>query len=107
VKHAGNETLAAIEPLLRQLRRRTALVERSPGAFYVKGKAFLHFHEDPAGTFADVKLDLEEFTRLRSTTQREQAALVAAIDRCLAAAETRPPRAGGAGRSSPSTRART
>jgi hypothetical protein len=39
------------------------MVERRPGVFYVKGKAFLHFHEDPAGIFADIKIgnDWERF----------------------------------------------
>ena len=104
MKHAGTATLATLEPLLAELRRRATLVERSPGAFYVKGKAFLHFHEDPAGTFADVKLDLEEFTRLRATTRREQVALLGAIDRCLAAGAP-PPRSTRKGRSATSGRA--
>jgi hypothetical protein len=107
VKHAGAATLAVLEPLLGELRQRAALVERSPGTFYVKGTAFLHFHEDPAGTFADVKLDFEDFTRLRATTRREQAALLAAVDRCLAAAATGRVGAGRKERSASSARTRT
>ena len=81
MKHAGPATLAALEPLLAQLRRRPDLVERTPGAFYRRSKAWLHFHEDPAGIFADVKLDGVEFTRLRVSTAKEQAQLLRLVDR--------------------------
>jgi len=57
VRHATTETLAGIDPLLRQIRRIPGLQERKTGTFYRKSKAFLHFHEDPAGLFADVKVD--------------------------------------------------
>jgi hypothetical protein len=83
MKHAGPQTLAALEPMLRELRRHRALVERTPGSFYRKSKAYLHFHEDPAGTFADVKLDGPEFTRMPVTTRQEQARLLALIARDL------------------------
>ena len=55
VKHAGAVALEALSDLLEMLRTRTALVEKRPGIFYLKGKAFLHFHEDRAGLFADVR----------------------------------------------------
>ena len=64
MKHAGPDALAQIEPLLDDLRRMPALVEKSPGTFYVSSKAFLHFHEDPAGLFADVRID-GDFVRFR------------------------------------------
>jgi hypothetical protein len=79
MKHAGAGTLAALEPLLRKIRQQPSLVERTPGSFYRKSKAYLHFHEDPAGTFADVKLDGDEFTRVRASTAPEQAALLCLI----------------------------
>lgn len=84
MKHAGAETLSTLQPLLADLRTRGALREKSPGTFYLKSKAYLHFHEDPAGIFADVKLDFVDFTRLRATTATEQRALLAKIDRSLA-----------------------
>ncbi|HEY2926175.1 hypothetical protein [Piscinibacter sp.] len=84
MKHAGPATLAALEPLLCRLRQRDALKEKTPGAFYLKSAAFLHFHEDVSGTFADVKLDDVNFTRLRATTADEQAGLLARIDAFLA-----------------------
>lgn len=79
MKHAGRETLAALEPMLRQLRADSALVERTPGSFYRKSKAYLHFHEDTSGAYADVKLNGEDFTRIRVTTSEEQARLLSLI----------------------------
>ena len=73
MKHAGRQTLTALEPLLQNLRQHASLVERTPGSFYRKSKAYLHFHEDPAGTYADVKLNSTDFTRVRVTTPQEQA----------------------------------
>jgi hypothetical protein len=46
-------------------------------------EAFLHFHDDPDGIFADVKLDRVEFTRLRVTTTREQSQFLALVARSL------------------------
>lgn len=83
MKHAGRATLELLEPFLAELRQRPQLREKSNGSFYVKSKGYLHFHEDPAGIFADLKLDLVEFTRYPATTEREQQALLARIDRSL------------------------
>jgi hypothetical protein len=55
MKHAGGGTLKELAPLLEKIRALEGPVERKPGIFYLKGIAFLHFHEDPAGLFADVK----------------------------------------------------
>lgn len=55
MKHATPAALDALEPLLAALRAMDGLVERSRGVFYRKGRAFLHFHEDPRGLFADVR----------------------------------------------------
>ena len=79
MKHAGPQTLAALEPLLARVRAHAALVERTPGSFYRKAKAYLHFHEDPSGSFADIKLDGAAFTRVRVTTPEEQAHLLSLI----------------------------
>lgn len=83
MKHAGPETLAALAPLLACLRAQPALVERTPGCFYRGATAFLHFHEDAAGPFADVRLQPGPFTRLRVATPAERDALVAAVAGCL------------------------
>jgi len=84
VKHASPTTLELLGALFAEVHKRPQLREKSPGSFYLKSKAYLHFHEDATGIFADVKLNLAEFTRMRATTAREQRALLAAIDRSLA-----------------------
>lgn len=85
MKHASPETLRLLQPLLEALRQLDTLVERTPGAFYLKSRAFLHFHEDPSGLYADVKLDLATFTRLRVNTQEERAGLLQQVRRALTA----------------------
>ncbi len=75
MRHATPAALDALEDLLVRLRAHGGLVERKRGAFYRKSSAFLHFHEDPAGLFADVKLD-GEFTRFRASTAKERRALL-------------------------------
>jgi hypothetical protein len=84
MKHAGAATLDLLGSLLNEIRRRPQLREKSRGTFYAKSKAYLHFHEDPDGIFADAKLDFVEFTRMRATTAEEQKALLAKIDTSLA-----------------------
>jgi len=65
MKHAGPATLDGLEPLLDRLRATGLFKEKSRGAFYRKSRAFLHFHEDPAGVFADIRdADGAEFERL-------------------------------------------
>lgn len=86
MKHASARTLQGLQPLLDELRGVHGLVERTPGAFYFKSKAFLHFHEDPSGPHADVKLDLVRFERLRIATRKEQQRLLAQVKHCLAQA---------------------
>jgi hypothetical protein len=71
VKHAGPAALNGIEPMLAALRELPGLKEKSRGTFYRGSKAFLHFHEDPAGMFADVRL-AGDFERMRVSTRREQ-----------------------------------
>ena len=103
MQHAGPRTLARIALLLEDLRGRPALRERSPGIFYIGSRAFLHFHDDPSGIFADVRL-AEGFVRLPVTTRSEQSDLLDRIDDCLTAIEARfvekRRRRGGARRSS-------
>jgi hypothetical protein len=78
VKHAGKETLASLAPLLEELRAIPGLVEKSTGVFYLHSRAFLHFHEDPAGIFADARLDGVDFERVE-VTPRGQGAFVAKV----------------------------
>jgi len=76
VKHAGPAALDALEPLLVRVRGLPGLKEKARGTFYLKSRAFLHFHEDPAGLFADVRLAGDDFTRMRVSTPEEQEALL-------------------------------
>ena len=67
-----------------QLRGLPELTERSRGTFYKKSQAFVHFHEDPAGLFADVRLvQGGEFTRMRVSTKAEQRSFMTAVRRVL------------------------
>jgi hypothetical protein len=75
MKHAGPEALDGIEELLARVRRHSVLVEKKRGSFYHQRSAFLHFHEDPAGMFADLKID-GEFQRFQVSTRAEQAAFL-------------------------------
>ena len=80
MKHAGASALVSLAPLRKRLCEETPLVERTPGAFYLKSRAFLHFHEDASGIIhADVKLDAATFTRIRATTAAEQTRLLALV----------------------------
>jgi hypothetical protein len=99
MKHAGPDTLQALAPLLARLRALPGLVERTPGCFYKGSKAFLHFHADPSGVHADVRLSPGGvFTRLRVQDEAEGDALMAAASAALAGrvdgrGEPRPPSA--------------
>jgi hypothetical protein len=83
MKHAGAVALHGLSALLEQIRIREGIKEKSLGTFYRRSKAFLHFHEDPAGLFADLRVDAE-FERFPVNTQTERKALLLAIDRALA-----------------------
>lgn len=80
VRHAREEALDQLEPLLVELRSIVGLSERSRGVFYRRSKAFLHFHEDPTGLFADVKLG-DRFERLPVDTAEERRSLLLAARR--------------------------
>jgi hypothetical protein len=83
MRHITPGRLAEIDGLLAELRRVEGLQERSTGVFYVRSRAFLHFHEDGDDVYADVRLEGDDFDRRRVTTPREQAALVGAVRRAL------------------------
>lgn len=79
MKHASRATLDSLAALLARLRDLPGLVEKKPGIFYVKSKAYLHFHEDAAGIFADVKLDGLAFERFPVHTRAQQDAVYSAV----------------------------
>jgi hypothetical protein len=80
VKHAGAGALEALSDLLEKLRARAGLVEKRPGIFYRKGNAFLHFHEDRAGLFADLRHD-GDWQRLPADSADERDKILALVDR--------------------------
>jgi hypothetical protein len=82
MKHASAATLKQIPDLLAALRALPGLKERSAGAFYRGGSAFLHFHEDAAGLFVDLKLD-GEWSRRAVNSKIARAALVRDTRRLL------------------------
>jgi hypothetical protein len=85
MKHATPATLDVLEPLLADLRALAGLVEKSRGVFYRKGRAFLHFHEDPKGLFGDVRDAAGvDFDRIDVTGEAGRAQLVAAARARLA-----------------------
>ena len=89
MKHARDAALDALEPLIRELRAIEGMIEKKRGVFYRKSQAFLHFHEDPAGFFADVRSglagasDADGWQRLPVNNARERKALVAAVRKAL------------------------
>jgi hypothetical protein len=88
MKHAGPGALARISPLLEELRARPVPREKRPGVFYLQSRAFLHFHDDPRGIFADVRL-ANDFVRLPVTSTSQQSDLLELIDDRLSSIESR------------------
>jgi hypothetical protein len=82
MKHAGPEALDQLEPVLAKLRKLDGLRERKRGAFYRGSSAFLHFHEDPAGFFADLKV-ADDFIRFPVNSGAEVERLPARAARAL------------------------
>ena len=84
MKHISEPRLGELEPLLVALRKVDGFTEKKRGVFYQKSRAFLHFQEDSAGLFADVRFDGAEFDRFDVTKRREQDRLVSRIRGALA-----------------------
>ena len=59
MKHASLKTLDCIEDILTRLRKYKSLKEKQKGIFYKGSQAFIHFHEDLKGVFADLKVKNE------------------------------------------------
>jgi hypothetical protein len=83
LRHATPAALDRLEPLLGEIRSFEALTERKRGVFWLRSRAFLHFHEDPAGLFADLRAG-DEFERLRVSTGAERRALLRRLRGALA-----------------------
>jgi hypothetical protein len=82
MKHATPAALDQLESLLQRVRALETLKERSRGVFYLGSKAFLHFHEDPAGLFADIRL-AHDWERCPVNRPSEQASLIRKIKPAL------------------------
>jgi hypothetical protein len=83
MKHAGSSALDSLEPLLSEIRGVPSLTERKRGVFYRKSTAFLHFHEDPAGLFADLR-DVSGWLRLPANSAAERRELLRRIRKLAA-----------------------
>lgn len=86
MRHAGPDAIKALAPLLAELRRTMppGVIEKKPGTFYRNGQGLLHFHEDPAGFFADLKID-GGWRRFSVNHPREAATFLATWRKTLAA----------------------
>jgi hypothetical protein len=85
MKHATAGALERLEPLLAKIRRHDGLKEKSRGVFYFKSRAVLHFHEDPAGLFADFRATAD-WQRFAVNTSAERTALLRTVATFLKAA---------------------
>ncbi len=82
MKHAGQAALDVLEGLLTRLRGLGEMREKSRGVFYLRSKAFLHFHEDPTGLYADLR-EGEDFARYKVDSAADQHVLVESVRRRL------------------------
>ncbi len=82
MKHATDIALDKLTNLLHQLRAFALLPEKKRGVFYLQSKAFIHFHEDPEGLFADLRT-ASEWRRLPVTTQAQQNTLIGQVNSVL------------------------
>jgi len=76
MRHAGPETFEELDGLLVELRKLPGLTERKTGIFYRRSRAFLHFHSDPTGPYADVRLGDDDFVRFRVRTATDRQRLL-------------------------------
>jgi hypothetical protein len=82
VRHATQEDLDRLEPLLVELRKLPQLRERKRGSFSRADRALLHFHEDAGDLYVDVRLDTE-FQRMKVTSHAEQGDFLARVKEAL------------------------
>jgi hypothetical protein len=84
MKHADATTFARLDDVLIALRAMPDLREPRPGAFSRAGRAFVHFHDDPTGLFADVRLDADgPFLRLPVTSRAQRRDFLARVRSAL------------------------
>lgn len=90
MKHATAASLDGLEELLQQIRGLGMFKEKSRGVFCLRGRAALHFHEDPAGMFADLRLG-NEWERLPVNTRAERETLMRRVTGVRSLRTARPP----------------
>jgi hypothetical protein len=78
VRHVAAAGLDELDDVVSELRGVDGLKEKSRGVFYRGSRAFLHFHEDPSGLYADVRLGAD-FERMRVTTKAERKRLLSVV----------------------------
>ena len=78
MRHVTAAGLDVLDDVLSELRGVDGLKEKSRGVFYRGSRAFLHFHEDPSGLYADVRLEAD-FERMRVTTKAERKRLLSVV----------------------------
>jgi hypothetical protein len=98
MRHATTESLDRLDELLARFRALPGLREPRRGVFYHRSKAFLHFHEDPVGLFADVRF-AENWERFSVDAIAERDALFLLIEDRLASAGVNSPEGAVAGSS--------
>jgi hypothetical protein len=84
MKHATAAVLDRLEPLLAKVRRHGGLKEKSRGVFYFRSNAVLHFHEDRAGLFADLRAK-DDWQRFAVNTTDERTAFLRVVATFLTA----------------------
>jgi hypothetical protein len=97
MKHAGAEALDRLEPLLRRVRGLEGVVEKSRGVFHRGSRAFLHFHEDPQGLFADVRT-ASGWKRLKVGAPPQERSLLCLAAEAVRGAKARADASAGRGR---------
>ncbi len=83
MKHVTPTGLDELDGLLDDLRGVEGLTEKTRGVFYRGSRAFLHFHEDQTGLYADVRLEGAEFERMRVSTKAERKRVLSRVRAAL------------------------
>tara|TARA_R110002072_G_scaffold45054_2_gene125471 strand:- start:282 stop:557 length:276 start_codon:yes stop_codon:yes gene_type:complete len=86
--HANYEDLADLEPILDLVRTWAGIQERKPGTFYLRGRAFLHFHTKGERRWADARTGAEwgpELDIAPSATAKERKVFLKALEAAYAA----------------------